>query len=121
MVLSVVFMEYPYYGICFNERERAWAMFVIKKISFPTKSNSVLSASHFSICWLFWKSWPTKFIPLKDNKKMKIVLSSDLIYLLSNKHCGVTVDDKDGRDEKCFRYAMKISWYLNNMLPIIYF
>ena len=77
--------------------------------SFSIKSNSVLSSFHFLICWLFWKSWPTKLIPLADNDELKIVLSSILIYLLYHKHWEATDEGKNERDEKCFSHLIKIS------------
>ena len=74
------------------------------------KSNSLLSSSHFLICWLFWKSWPTKLIPSGDNGELKIALSSILIYLLCHKHWEGTDEGKDGREEKPFPHFIKISW-----------
>ena len=57
---------------------------------------------HFLTCWLFWKNWPKKLIPLADNEELKIVLKPILIYLLCHKHCEATDEGKNGRDEKCF-------------------
>ena len=83
----------------------------MRNFSFLIKSNSVLISFHFLICWLFWKSWPTKLIPLADNDELKIVLSSILIYLLCHKHWVATDEDKDGRDEKCFSHLIYEFWY----------
>ena len=84
----------------------------MRNFSFSIKLNSVLSSSHFWICWLFWKSWPTKLISLADNEELKIVLSSVLIYLLYI-DCEATDEDKDGRDEKYFSHFIKILWKIN--------
>ena len=82
----------------------------MRNFSFSIKPNSVFSSPYFLICWLFWKSWPTKLISLADNEALKIVLSSILIYLFSHKHLEVIDGGKDGRNKKGFSLCIKISW-----------
>ena len=77
---------------------------VFNQIKFPFELVQFLS------CCLFWKSWPTKFIPLTDNEKLKTDLLSILIYLLNHKLCEAMVPGKKGRDKKYFPYFITISW-----------
>ena len=65
---------------------------------------------YFLICWLFWKTWPTKLIYLADKDKLEIVLSFIPIYLLRHKYYEVTVEGKDGKQETCFPHFIKLSW-----------
>ena len=92
----------------------------MRNFSFSCKSNSILSSSHFLICWLFWKSWSTKLIPLADKEELKIALSSISIYLLFHKHWEAIDEGKDGREEKCFSHFVKVPWrFVGNSLILL--
>ena len=89
---------------------------------FLVQLNQILSSPQLLICLLFWKSWPTKFIPLTDREELKIVLSSTLIYFLNHKHYEATVEGQDGRDKKCFPHFIKIYLeYVGNSLILYCF
>ena len=97
----------------------------MRNFSFSIKSNTILTSSNFLIRWLFWKSWPIKLIPLADNEKLKMVLSSVLVYLLCHKHCETKDEDKDGRDKKMFSPFYKnismICWELYSFIGMLKF